>query len=124
MARLGSDEFAVVLRDLDADSERAALQAKREGLDAIVFHNRRIQGAEAVETAEQLKALTDLGCERFQGFLFARPIPVAEFAALVDSHHTHTIGAIDTTAASPSSTATSSRDGNPSRLTIEANVRP
>ncbi|MCR5825188.1 MAG: EAL domain-containing protein [Oscillospiraceae bacterium] len=34
---------------------------------------------EGVETREQLAALADMGCSRFQGFYFSRPIPVEEF---------------------------------------------
>src|SRR5206468_8526932 len=34
--------------------------------------------AEGVETAEQLRILTDLGCDAAQGYLFARPIPPSE----------------------------------------------
>lgn len=41
--------------------------------------------AEGVETDEQRLALCDLGCERFQGFLFARPMPIDEFTALLES---------------------------------------
>jgi len=35
--------------------------------------------AEGVETAEQFSALKSLGCEAFQGFLFAKPMPVEQF---------------------------------------------
>lgn len=34
--------------------------------------------AEGIENAEQLRALQDLGCEYGQGYLFARPLPLAE----------------------------------------------
>jgi EAL domain-containing protein (putative c-di-GMP-specific phosphodiesterase class I) len=34
--------------------------------------------AEGVETLEQLARLRDLGCDEFQGFLAARPMPVQE----------------------------------------------
>ncbi|HET7725746.1 MAG TPA: EAL domain-containing protein [Candidatus Limnocylindrales bacterium] len=36
--------------------------------------------AEGIETAEQLAILRRLGCDRGQGFLFARPLPAADFA--------------------------------------------
>ena len=39
--------------------------------------------AEGVETEGQLALLQAMGCETFQGYLFARPVPVAEFEALV-----------------------------------------
>jgi EAL domain-containing protein (putative c-di-GMP-specific phosphodiesterase class I) len=39
--------------------------------------------AEGVETVEQVELLRDLGCERAQGFYFARPVPAAEAAALL-----------------------------------------
>jgi diguanylate cyclase (GGDEF)-like protein len=39
--------------------------------------------AEGVETDEQLAALLDLGCERAQGFLLARPVSATEVAALI-----------------------------------------
>ncbi len=35
--------------------------------------------AEGIETAEQLEVLRALGCDRGQGFLFARPVPAAAF---------------------------------------------
>jgi EAL domain-containing protein (putative c-di-GMP-specific phosphodiesterase class I) len=34
---------------------------------------------EGVETEQQLEALVSMGCGLFQGFLFSRPVPVAEF---------------------------------------------
>jgi EAL domain-containing protein (putative c-di-GMP-specific phosphodiesterase class I) len=38
--------------------------------------------AEGVESAAQFNFLKDKGCEGFQGYLFCRPIPEAEFLAL------------------------------------------
>ena len=37
--------------------------------------------AEGVETEHQYRVLRDLGCDEYQGFFFARPLPPAEFEA-------------------------------------------
>ena len=39
--------------------------------------------AEGVETQAQRDFLADNGCAEFQGYLFARPMPLAEFEAFV-----------------------------------------
>lgn len=39
--------------------------------------------AEGVETEEQAKLLKSLGCERAQGYYYAKPLPAAEFEALL-----------------------------------------
>ena len=60
------------VRDLTVDPEDAAIVtaiiglARSLGLDLL---------AEGVETREQLDVLRGLGCEKFQGFLFARALP-------------------------------------------------
>lgn len=43
--------------------------------------------AEGAETNEQLAVLKGLGCERVQGFLFARPMTARELEALVVARH-------------------------------------
>jgi len=39
--------------------------------------------AEGVETPAQRQVLLDSGCRHFQGYLFARPVPVEQFEALL-----------------------------------------
>ena len=34
---------------------------------------------EGVETSEQVEFLTEMGCDMFQGYYFARPMPVEQF---------------------------------------------
>ena len=43
--------------------------------------------AEGVETDEQLAFLTDCECDYIQGYYFSRPLPEAEFVALLDAEH-------------------------------------
>ena len=44
------------------------------GLDVI---------AEGVETSEHRRTLAEMGCSSYQGYFFAKPLPVAEFDAFV-----------------------------------------
>jgi diguanylate cyclase (GGDEF)-like protein/PAS domain S-box-containing protein len=51
-------------------------------INAIIYLSRALDLtviAEGVETEEQKQLLTDLGCHAFQGYLFGRPVPAAEF---------------------------------------------
>ncbi|MBY0430548.1 MAG: bacteriohemerythrin, partial [Rhodospirillales bacterium] len=43
--------------------------------------------AEGVELASQEALLADYGCEEMQGFVFSRPLPVADFHAFAMAHH-------------------------------------
>ena len=58
----------------------------RELVAAVVGMGRALKlwvVAEGIETADQAEALRELGCQIGQGYLFARPLPVAEMDALV-----------------------------------------
>ena len=43
--------------------------------------------AEGIETEDQRDRLLRLGCRGFQGYLFSKPLPLAEFVALVNQQH-------------------------------------
>jgi diguanylate cyclase (GGDEF)-like protein/PAS domain S-box-containing protein len=68
------------VRDIPGDANDCAIAAaviglaRTLGLDAI---------AEGIETREQQDYLARIGCDKVQGFLYARPSPAAAFAALV-----------------------------------------
>jgi len=70
------------VRDIAAGSKSAAMAAvvvdiaHRLNLGAI---------AEGIETVEQLRFLRQEGCDLGQGYLFSRPVPAADFAALLES---------------------------------------
>ncbi len=69
------------IRDIDRDPNSAALAkaiiAMAAGLKLKVV-------AEGVETREQLARLREFGCQELQGYLFSKPLPADELAALLD----------------------------------------
>jgi EAL domain-containing protein (putative c-di-GMP-specific phosphodiesterase class I) len=71
------------VRDIATDNNDAVIvqtilgMAKHLGIGVI---------AEGVETAEQLEFLKLHGCRHFQGYLFSRPLPLAEFERHLAEH--------------------------------------
>ena len=45
--------------------------------------------AEGVEQAEQLEFLLQQGCHHYQGYLFSKPVPLAEFHDLLKANRSH-----------------------------------
>ena len=71
------------IRNVLNNAEDAAIIAAIIGL----AHNLDMRTiAEGVESVEQLQFLEQQGCDEIQGFLFARPMPAADFERLVTSH--------------------------------------
>jgi diguanylate cyclase (GGDEF)-like protein len=69
------------VRDVATDADSAAITS------AIIrlAHDLRLKViAEGVETEEQLVYLREWGCDEAQGFYFGRPLPVNEFARLLE----------------------------------------
>lgn len=83
-----------VLRDLPIDrikidrsfiAELPASESQRAVVEAIVTLSRAMRlsiTVEGIEHAAQATVLRELGCQEGQGYLFARPMPLAELAPL------------------------------------------
>ncbi|CAB1369335.1 putative bifunctional diguanylate cyclase/phosphodiesterase [Denitratisoma oestradiolicum] len=68
------------VRDITTDNNSAELVRGVIGM----AHGLKLEVvAEGVETAAQLELLRQYGCDVIQGFLFSKPLPAGEFAALV-----------------------------------------
>jgi diguanylate cyclase (GGDEF)-like protein/PAS domain S-box-containing protein len=78
----------IVKVDRSFVSGMSADSTDRELVAAVVGMGRALKlcvVAEGIETNEQADALREMGCDIGQGFLFAKPLPEAEFAPLAQS---------------------------------------
>jgi diguanylate cyclase (GGDEF)-like protein len=86
LARLPIDVLKLdrsFVSELGAPSEGALIR----GIVALTHSLELVAVAEGVETEEQLAVLRDAGCERGQGYLFARPMKGERIAVLLQQHH-------------------------------------
>lgn len=68
------------VRNLTADGRNAAIVGS---LIELAHQLGLTVTAEGVEREEERAALAAMGCDRFQGFLYSRPVPKEEFVALL-----------------------------------------
>lgn len=84
LKRLSLDELKIdqgFVRDILDDPNDAAIA---ETILALASALRLSAVAEGVETRGQLERLIQMGCKRFQGFFFSKPLPSAEFERLFE----------------------------------------
>ncbi len=81
------DEIKLDMQFLSAFNEKSKkiiqsviLMAKELGIQTL---------AEGVETQEQLDFLRNIGCEKAQGYLFSKPLPIDQLAALQAQQDVH-----------------------------------
>jgi len=85
--RLPLDQLKIdmsFVRDMTAKSDNAIVQtiiAMAQSLNLNVI-------AEGVETEEQRQLLYSYGCRHYQGYLFSKPLPVAQFEELLKQRQT------------------------------------
>jgi EAL domain-containing protein (putative c-di-GMP-specific phosphodiesterase class I) len=70
-------------QDIGANDSGAAIV---RAIIALSHSLRLFVIAEGVETRDQQRFLIESGCHGMQGYLFSRPLPEQEFAALLQSH--------------------------------------
>jgi diguanylate cyclase (GGDEF)-like protein len=89
LARLPIDVLKIdrsFVSELGPRSERALLH----GIVALAHSLELTAVAEGVETEDQLAVLREAGCERGQGYLFAKPMSAERLAALLDQQAART----------------------------------
>lgn len=83
LARLPIDTVKIdrsfIINVVDSAEDAAIVS----GIVALVHSLKRTVVAEGVETEEQAKFLTSLGCDEIQGYLFSKPLPANEFEMLL-----------------------------------------
>lgn len=68
--------------------ENSSDQAIVSSTIVLAHHLKMAVIAEGVETEEQAALLLQLGCDQIQGYLFSKPVPADQFAALISADTT------------------------------------
>ncbi|WP_051938240.1 EAL domain-containing protein [Ferriphaselus sp. R-1] len=82
LKRLPLDQIKIdqsFVRDITTDPSDAAIVKSIIAMSEVMGMS---VIAEGVETTDQLVLLEQCGCQTFQGYLFSKPVPLAEFEAL------------------------------------------
>jgi sensor c-di-GMP phosphodiesterase-like protein len=74
-------------RSFVAELDKSVENPLVETMIAIGRHMRLGVVAEGVETEQQRAILMQLGCERFQGYLYTQPLPEREFLQWLSTPH-------------------------------------
>ncbi|MBW0148948.1 putative bifunctional diguanylate cyclase/phosphodiesterase [Marinobacter arenosus] len=77
------DELKVDKTFVDSINEDKQARKMVESIVAIARNHELDLVAEGVENKEQADTLVTIGCQRFQGFYFARPVPIEEVRELL-----------------------------------------
>lgn len=86
LRNLPMDELKIDKSFVDTLCANSADQKLVQNIIAIGKNYGMTVLAEGVETEHQAEMLRRFGCDRFQGYLFARPLPVNELERFVGSH--------------------------------------
>jgi len=87
LARLPATEIKIDRSFVAAICEDARADAVVRSTINLAQHLDLSVVAEGIETQQVLDHLTELGCDRAQGYLMARPVPYSELAARVAELH-------------------------------------
>lgn len=87
LRRLPIDELKIDKSFIDTITEDEAAKSMVQNIIAIGKNFNMSVLAEGVETKEQQELLTDLGCDRFQGYYFSKPLPKNELIAFFDVNY-------------------------------------
>lgn len=85
LSRMNLDMLKLDMKFIQNEIEKPEEQSILNDIISMAHRRHLSVVAEGVETQEQMKRLQAVGCDYVQGYLFAKPMPVAEFEELLKS---------------------------------------